>query len=213
MKIAILKDLMYYDNNMLWKSFFEELGLDVIVPKDTNRDILNNSIKHSLDEDCLAIKVFYGHVESMKDKVDYIFIPKIINMYERKYNCPKTLELSSMIKHSIKNLPKIIDVEVDMLSSNISLIDSVIKIGNYFTDNKIKILKAYYVALKKHNVNKAQLGENNIKEDNSLNNILSEYKRKGSRCTYGLNRCGVIEILEEGHILPKLSERCENALV
>ena len=164
MKVGIPKSLMYYDYHILWKSFFEELGIEVITSTNTNKDILNHGVKNSVDEACLPVKVFHGHVESLKDKVDYIFIPKMISVSKGEYNCPKILGLPDMIKHSIKDLPEIIDVKVDMLSSSVSLIDSVMKIGNYFTDNKIKILKAYYIALKKHNAHKAASQEKNNKK-------------------------------------------------
>ena len=46
----------------------------------TNRDILNTG-QACVDEACLPVKVFHGHVDYLKDKVDYIFIPKFISLY------------------------------------------------------------------------------------------------------------------------------------
>lgn len=168
MKVGIPKGLIYYDYNIIFEEFFKELGVEVVLSKDTNGDILNDGVKVSVDQACLPVKVFHGHVESLKDKVDYIFIPKLISVGKKEYNCPKILGLPDMIKHSISDLPKIIDVEVDMSKSNENIIISVLKIGSYFTDNKFKIIKAYYRAVKKYKLNN-KLIQSDQKLTNNLN--------------------------------------------
>ena len=34
-------------------------------------------------------KNFNGHVIDLKDKVDYVFVPKMMSVYEKEYICPK----------------------------------------------------------------------------------------------------------------------------
>lgn len=162
-RVGIPRGLMYYDYHILWKSFFEELGVEVVVSSKTNKEILNMGIATAVDEACLPVKVFHGHVEELKDKVDYIFIPKIISVHKREYSCPKILGLPDMIKHSVKDLPEIIDVKVDMVKKNANIFKSILDAGRYFTQNPFKIIKAYNSALNKYKKSKEEyINDNDI---------------------------------------------------
>lgn len=77
MKIGIPRALLYYKNEKLWTKFFDELGIDYIISPETNKEIIDNGSKHAIDETCLPIKIFLGHIDYLKDKCDYIFIPRI----------------------------------------------------------------------------------------------------------------------------------------
>ena len=63
MTIGIPKALLYYKYKDLWISFFEYLGCDVVMSPDTSKEILEMGTKKSLDESCLAMKIYMGHVE------------------------------------------------------------------------------------------------------------------------------------------------------
>lgn len=170
-KIGIPRGMFYYDYHILWEEFFKNLGVEVIISPKTNKDILNHGISTCVDEACLPVKVFHGHVNYLKDKVDYIFIPKIMSIYKREYGCPKHLGLPDMVKHSISDLPEIIAPVVNLKSSKRGLKDAVVYSGKYFTNNKREILKAYEMAYVKH-------------EKQSLSNILDEnidFKKYNSR--------------------------------
>ena len=46
-KIGIPRAFLYYRYGVLWKSFFEKLGLNVVLSPETNREILNLGINNS----------------------------------------------------------------------------------------------------------------------------------------------------------------------
>ena len=117
-KVGLPRGMFYFDYFSLWKSFFNNLGVEVLISPKTNKEILDRGVNACVDESCLPVKVFHGHVDYLKDKVDYIFIPKIISIHKREYNCPKHLGLPDMVKNSIKGLPEIIDTEVNLRKSN-----------------------------------------------------------------------------------------------
>lgn len=77
MEIGIPRALLYYKNEKLWTKFFDELGIDYIISPETNKEIIDNGSKYAIDETCLPIKIFLGHIDYLKDKCDYIFIPRI----------------------------------------------------------------------------------------------------------------------------------------
>lgn len=149
-KVGIPRGMLYYDYCVLWKEFFNNLGLEVIISPKTNKAILDRGVETCVDEACLPVKIFHGHVDYLKDKVDYIFIPKIISVYKREYGCPKHLGLPEMVKHSIEGLPPIIDTNINLRRSEKNLKTIVIEIGKNFEESPRKIYAAFKTAYDKY---------------------------------------------------------------
>ena len=84
MKIGIPRALLYYKNEKLWTKFFDELGIDYIISPETTKETIDNGSKYAIDETCLPIKIFLGHIDYLKDKCDYIFIPRIESAQDRE---------------------------------------------------------------------------------------------------------------------------------
>lgn len=116
--VGIPRAMHFYEFYPMWEGYFNSLGFDILLSPKTNKDILNAGVLTCVDEACLPVKIFHGHVNYLKDKVDYIFIPKIMGLHEREYNCPKHLGLSEMVKNSIDDLPEIIDPIIDLRRKN-----------------------------------------------------------------------------------------------
>ncbi|MDI6704007.1 MAG: acyl-CoA dehydratase activase-related protein [bacterium] len=140
-KIGIPRVLLYYKFFSFWKVFFEELRLEVVPSDETNREILKDSVNISVDEVCVPVKLIYGHTLNLRDKVDFLFIPRVISTEKRFTNCPKLLGLPDMVKESIDHLPTIIDTTIDY--NRESLYKSMFKLGLRFTKNPFKINRAF----------------------------------------------------------------------
>lgn len=107
MKVGIPKGLLYYQYYPFLLNFFQDLGAEVIVSEDTHKEILNQGTKYCVDEACLPIKIFHGHVYSLKDQCDVIVIPRIMKNNDNEFICPKFCGLPEMIIHSIPNMPQV----------------------------------------------------------------------------------------------------------
>ena len=143
LKVGIPRALLFYDYYMFWKTFFEELDAEVIISDKTTKAILDKGVGVCVDEACMPVKIFHGHVINLRDKVDYLFIPRLTSIAEGEYVCPKFGGLPDMIKNSIPNLPRIINIEINMKKSSAEGLKSIKEIGSYFSCNKRKIMRAY----------------------------------------------------------------------
>ena len=85
--IGIPKALLYYRYGDLWINFFEELGCNVIISPNTNQKILEDGIKIAMDEACLSMKIYLGHVNYLIDKCDYILVPRIKSLKKHEKLC------------------------------------------------------------------------------------------------------------------------------
>lgn len=157
--IGIARGLFYYEYFPLWNSFFTELGMKVVVSEKTNRRILDEGTKACVDEACLPVKLYFGHVLNIKDKVDCILIPRFTSISKNEYICPKFGGLPDMIKHSIQDLPYIIDTEVNLRKSKKKAYMAAVEIGKNLGFNQGAVKKAYKIALEEHKSYKKKIKE------------------------------------------------------
>lgn len=86
--IGIPRGLMlFYQQFPFWRTFFEELDFRVVVSKQTDMQLVKESLELMASETCYPVEVMHGHVNNLLEKnVDYIFIPFIVNMKAAKDN-------------------------------------------------------------------------------------------------------------------------------
>ncbi|MCT4594138.1 MAG: acyl-CoA dehydratase activase-related protein [Anaeromicrobium sp.] len=140
MKIGIPRGLGYYMYHPLWKGFFESLGTHVVFSDPTNKEILDKGTLHCVDEACLPLKVYLGHILNLKNKVDMLFLPKLTSVNKGEYICPKFCSVPELVKSSINELPPTIYTNVDFHKNRSNLLKTVYEIGSPITSNK-KVLK------------------------------------------------------------------------
>ncbi|NLJ41178.1 MAG: hypothetical protein GX352_06170 [Clostridiales bacterium] len=108
MNVGIPRALLYFDYFPLWQTFLSLAGFEITISPPTNKDILNKGVSLCVDDACLPVKLFHGHTADLADKVDVIFIPRLISISPGEYICPKFIGLPEMIKNSVKGLPPLI---------------------------------------------------------------------------------------------------------
>jgi len=99
---------------------------------------------------CLPVKVFLGHVLSLVDNCDYIFIPAIRSVKKKVYNCSKFLGLPDMTKAVIPELPSILDMDIDINKGKRKLYQTIYELGRHFTWNPFKVRQASIAAWQAH---------------------------------------------------------------
>ena len=140
MKIGLPKGLYYYYCTK-WIYFFEELGIEV-VSFDTNKEILELGNTLATSEMCLSLKIFLGHVAYLKDKCDYILIPKL-NYGIKDQMCSNFDCLYDLCNN-------LLDIKILTFDSK-KEIKNFIKIGKELGFKRNKIKKAYLKASIKYN--------------------------------------------------------------
>lgn len=164
MKVGIPKGLLYYKYYPFLNEFFTELGAEIITSGDTNRSILDEGVKYCVDEACLPIKVFHGHVASIKDKCDLLVIPRVMRLRKGEFICPKFCGLPEMVLNSIENMPEIIGEPIYATSEE-ELYNWAGSAGERLTRDKNKIRKAFKKAVEEQGsfISGINNGEYNIK--------------------------------------------------
>lgn len=112
--IGLPRALLYYRYHDLWKTFFEQLGCKTIVSDESNQQILEEGIQHSIDEACLSLKLYMGHILNLKDKCDFVLVPRIICLKKHEKLCTNFSALYDIVHNTFPKIALLnynIDVE------------------------------------------------------------------------------------------------------
>ncbi len=142
LRVGIPRALFYYYYYPQWETFFWELGADPVLSSPTHKGIIEAGVRAAVDEACLPVKVYYGHVLELAGRVDYLFLPRLVSVEHKSYICPKFMGLPDMIKSSLPELPPIIDLCVDLSRDDRQYQRDLHRVGKMFTRNPWKIKRA-----------------------------------------------------------------------
>ena len=148
-KIGIPKALLFYHYGDLWTHFFEELGCDIIISPNTNQEILDYGNKFSVDEACLAMKIYMGHIHYLLDKCDYILVPRIICLKKNEKLCTNFSALYDLVRNTFQK--RIIHYNIDVgkkEDESYAFTTMGLELGFSYR----KIIKAYKIAKEKEKI-------------------------------------------------------------
>jgi predicted nucleotide-binding protein (sugar kinase/HSP70/actin superfamily) len=148
LRIGYPQALLYYKYFPLWETFFTQLGAEVVVSGHTTKKILNRGSIEAENELCLPVKVFYGHLLELADKVEAIFVPRMVAVEKSAYTCPKFLGLPDMAKAVEAPLPPLIEPIINWKEGTRAYFRMVLELGRQFTDSRTKILQAYLAGVR-----------------------------------------------------------------
>ena len=115
-KIGICRALHAYHHYAFWQTFFAELGWEVVLSPPTGRKVVEQGVRLAPSELCLPVKAFLGHVAELKDKVDALFLPRIVCTKVARdwfFGCPKAIALPDLTRAVFNSLPMVVEPILD----------------------------------------------------------------------------------------------------
>ncbi len=163
MKIGIPRSLFYYYYGDVWKDYLDYLNVEYIISPLTNKEIMEKGEKIANDEMCLSLKNYLGHIDYLKDKCDYVLVPRISNFNSSNQMCTNFWASYDIVKNlfDIKILHYNIDFE-----KKYSVRKAFYKVGKNLKKTKLQIYKAYRYTMKNY---KRRKKNNHDKMINKLN--------------------------------------------
>ncbi len=148
--IGIPRALAYYQYYPMWHTFFTGIGADVITSPPTTQKMLADGATRVVADTCLPAKVYLGHVISIADKCDYMFIPVIRSVKRKVYNCAKFLGLPDMTRAVIPECPLILEVDFDINKGADAIYKGIYKMVEPISRSKTNIKQAALDAWEAH---------------------------------------------------------------
>ena len=113
--IGIPRGLHFLQFGVLWTRFWESLGFAPVLSSKTTQQIAMAGVESTISDVCYPIKVFHGHVESLRRLTGLLFLPTVITMptprrEETGFYCPLVQGSQYMVSAAM-------DIPGDMLLS------------------------------------------------------------------------------------------------
>ena len=102
--IGIPRALLYHRYGILWTTFFENLGFEVLISPETTFDLMSDGLSKSVDECCLPLKLYLGHIQFLQDKCDYIFVPRNERLSANEEFCPRFWGLPDIVRSTFPDV-------------------------------------------------------------------------------------------------------------
>jgi len=166
--IGIPRGLLNYRYKYLWIAFFKELNVNILVSPKSNNELLNLGNTLIKEDTCILLKLFMGHVYYLKDKVDYILIPRV----PKDKNCFFFNSLYDITNNLMDINTLCLNIEKEELEK-----EEYIKLGTLLGFGKIESENAYKNAKKeeyKKNKINYLIQEEKIKKDKNKVLIISD---------------------------------------
>jgi predicted nucleotide-binding protein (sugar kinase/HSP70/actin superfamily) len=148
LRIGVSRSLLYYRYFPLWNTFFKELGFDVIESKPSHRGLIEEGFKFADDDNCIPMKMAFAHTLYLRDKADFLFVPRVLSLDVKTCFCPRMAGLPEMLKYSIPNLPPILDPYIDERYRNTGLFRSLSEMASALGKGLKEIRQAFRKAEK-----------------------------------------------------------------
>ncbi len=91
MRVGIPRALLYHRYGRFWQEFLAGLGVEVVVSRRTDKDVVEQGLGYVSSEVCLPIKIAAGHLAELRGRVDKVFFPRMVWLEDRLYACPKMI--------------------------------------------------------------------------------------------------------------------------
>lgn len=107
-RVGMPQALLYHEFGRLWTDFFRGMGVEVAESGLTTRPVLDRGTALSIDESCLPLKVYLGHVDSLLATCSHIFVPRITQYYPGHYLCAKFAGLPDIVLNTFRLPPEML---------------------------------------------------------------------------------------------------------
>jgi predicted nucleotide-binding protein (sugar kinase/HSP70/actin superfamily) len=142
MRIGLPRALGYHEYAPLWHAFFEALDAEVVVSEPTNRTTLQVATSCATADLCFPAKVYIGHLLSLADQVDLLFVPSLRRPAPAATHCAKIVGLPDLARSVLLDPSKLLEVDLDLNKGRRALAQAVWAAGSPLTWNPIQIARA-----------------------------------------------------------------------
>lgn len=102
--LGIPRALLYHKYRDLWEHFFAAIDVPIVVSPPTDRRILSRGIDLAVDESCLPMKVYLGHVAALAGRCDVVLVPRLERLRKREQACVKLMGAYDIVRNTLPEM-------------------------------------------------------------------------------------------------------------
>jgi len=98
MRVGIPRALLYFRYGRFWEKYLSGLGAEVVVSRKTDKALVQRGLGYVSSEVCLPVKIVAGHIAALRDKVDALWLPRMVWLEDELYACPKMIGICDIAR-------------------------------------------------------------------------------------------------------------------
>jgi predicted nucleotide-binding protein (sugar kinase/HSP70/actin superfamily) len=205
-KVGVPRGMYFYKYYPFIRNFLTELGAEVVPSGETTKEILDKGVLYSIDDACLPVKVYHGHAYSLRDKVDYMLIPRLTSVSRGEYICPKFGGLPEMVKFSVPGLPPLLDTEINLIKDKKELTKALYKMAfSLKFRNPVQISRSINAACAAHEEFKSE-----VYKGITPDSVIGRTQYKSGRSNVKIGLIGHPYLLYDGFINMNLVKKLKD---
>jgi predicted nucleotide-binding protein (sugar kinase/HSP70/actin superfamily) len=114
MRVGVPRAMLFHHYGDRWLEFLDEIGAETLVSEETSSATIAAGAGIADNETCLPVKVFSGHVMSLKDRTDAILVPRVLSEEAGTCSCPKFLGLPDLARSLDPGLQPVVAPRMDI---------------------------------------------------------------------------------------------------
>lgn len=101
-RVGIPRGMLYHKYGTFWTEYLRGLGLDPVLSPETNRRIVSDGVDAAIDETCLSVKVYLGHVDWLvkNGRCDFLLVPYVASTAKGEQTCAKCWGLRDIVRNT-----------------------------------------------------------------------------------------------------------------
>lgn len=149
LKIGLPRGLLYARCRVLWRAFFQELGIETVTSPPTDRAILERGTALAIDEACLSLKIYLGHVASLVGQCDYILVPRVSSYGRHRSMCTRFESTPDLVANVFRDSgQRFLSYDVDVEMAGRSEETAFLELGRALGRPAKEVHRAYRLAKK-----------------------------------------------------------------
>lgn len=149
--VGLPRAMSYYYLYPYFKTFFAELGVELVPSPPTTKKIMKKMGCCPTDEPCLAVKLFFAHSKELIDQgINRLLVPCLVSLEPKSFCCPKFMGIPYMVRNAFNSATEVIIPKIDRFQGRDDWHDSFVQIGAGFGANRSQVLAALQKAAQVH---------------------------------------------------------------
>jgi predicted nucleotide-binding protein (sugar kinase/HSP70/actin superfamily) len=111
-RIGIPRGLLFARYGAAWQALLGTLGIEAVVSPPTNRAILDAGCRLAVDETCLSVKSYLGHVAWLAERTDAVLVPRVVAARRSERECVKLWGIQDIARNALPDV-RIVGYSVD----------------------------------------------------------------------------------------------------
>lgn len=112
MRVGIPRGLLYTRYGVAWETLLHDLGIEPVLSPPTNRAMLGMGCNLAVDENCLSVKSYLGHVAWLAERTDAVLVPRMVSARRTERECVKLWGIEDIARNALPEA-SIIGMSVD----------------------------------------------------------------------------------------------------